>query len=271
MNRSQRRAAVISWALTAGLLHAGLGVSGSAISAADPGGSGAGGSGAGDRDGSHRDRDRFSNGGAAGPSTAAITKVAPRSAPIVLGRPAVGDSIVTGPTTAAHSAVPTQLGQPADRVPPGLSWGSPLATASIPLSDVPFSGVPPLGTPSSGLPSALSGLPGTATPEVAWTGLTPPSAAGGPASVPAQLGIPAGPPSAAPPVLRRALPAAGRPARELNAQGHLGESNLDDVAVVALPGLVGLIGLTALGGFLGYRQARAGFVLHSVGTARFLQ
>lgn len=47
--------------------------------------------------------------------------------------------------------------------------------------------------------------------------------------------------------------------------------NLGHIAAVALPGLAGIAALTALGGFLGYRQAKAGYVLRAAGTARFLQ
>ena len=47
--------------------------------------------------------------------------------------------------------------------------------------------------------------------------------------------------------------------------------NLHEVAAAALPGLAGIAALTALGGLLGYRQAKAGYVLRAAGTARFLQ
>jgi hypothetical protein len=38
-----------------------------------------------------------------------------------------------------------------------------------------------------------------------------------------------------------------------------------------VPGLVGIFGLTAIGGYLGFRQARAGYILRAAGTARFLR
>ena len=41
--------------------------------------------------------------------------------------------------------------------------------------------------------------------------------------------------------------------------------------MVALPGLAGIVGITALGGFLGYRQAKVGYILRAAGSARFLQ
>jgi hypothetical protein len=43
------------------------------------------------------------------------------------------------------------------------------------------------------------------------------------------------------------------------------------VATLALSGLAGILGMTALGGFLGYRQAKVGYMLRAGGIARFLQ
>ena len=40
---------------------------------------------------------------------------------------------------------------------------------------------------------------------------------------------------------------------------------------MALPGLAALVGITALGGLFGYRQAKAGYVLHAAGAGRFLR
>lgn len=39
----------------------------------------------------------------------------------------------------------------------------------------------------------------------------------------------------------------------------------------ALPGLAAMFGMTALGGVLGYRQARAGYLLRAAGAGRFLR
>ncbi|MGI9162562.1 MAG: hypothetical protein ACR2JI_06525 [Mycobacterium sp.] len=52
---------------------------------------------------------------------------------------------------------------------------------------------------------------------------------------------------------------------------RLQQTNLGHIATTALPGLAGIAALTALGGFLGYRQAKAGYVLRAAGTARFLR
>jgi hypothetical protein len=52
---------------------------------------------------------------------------------------------------------------------------------------------------------------------------------------------------------------------------YLRDADVADVAVVALPGVAGILGITALGGFLGYRQAKVGFILRAAGSARLLQ
>jgi len=52
---------------------------------------------------------------------------------------------------------------------------------------------------------------------------------------------------------------------------YLREAKIGEVAVLALPGFAGLLALTALGGFLGYRQARAGHVPRTAGVSRFLE
>ncbi len=52
---------------------------------------------------------------------------------------------------------------------------------------------------------------------------------------------------------------------------YLRDAKIGEVAVFALPGIAGILALTALGGFLGYRQAKAGHVVRAAGTARFLR
>ncbi len=48
-------------------------------------------------------------------------------------------------------------------------------------------------------------------------------------------------------------------------------ADLGHVAALALPGLAAIAGMTALGGMLGYRQAKASYVLRAAGAGRFLQ
>jgi hypothetical protein len=52
---------------------------------------------------------------------------------------------------------------------------------------------------------------------------------------------------------------------------YLREAKIGEVAVLALPGFAGLLALTALGGFIGYRQAKAGHIVRTAGATRFLQ
>lgn len=52
---------------------------------------------------------------------------------------------------------------------------------------------------------------------------------------------------------------------------YLRQAKTGEVAALALPGFAGLLALTALGGFFGYRQAKAGHVVRAAGTSRFLQ
>ena len=93
-----------------------------------------------------------------------------------------------------------------------------------------------------------------------------PDRAATPAAVPLAGGIT--PPAA--PVPQR--PSAGAPPPEgrLGYPAYLRNADFAQVAAVALPGLAAILGVSALGGFLGYRQAKAGFVLRAAGTARFL-
>ncbi len=116
---------------------------------------------------------------------------------------------------------------------------------------------PPAGPPESGAeaPPAPQGQPDRAA-----TPAAPPPA------VPLAGGIT--PPAA--PVPQR--PSAGAPPPEgrLGYPAYLRNADFAQVAAVALPGLAAILGVTALGGFLGYRQAKAGFVLRAAGTARFL-
>jgi hypothetical protein len=97
---------------------------------------------------------------------------------------------------------------------------------------------------------------------------------------PAPLSAPIPPPAAplklgprpAAPVPQPAESPAAQP--ESNRAGYpayLRDADLAEVAAVAVPGLVGIFGLTAIGGYLGFRQARAGYILRAAGTARFLR
>jgi len=51
----------------------------------------------------------------------------------------------------------------------------------------------------------------------------------------------------------------------------LRDADLARVVSMALPGLAAMAGMTAIGGLVGYRQARAGYLLRAAGAGRFLQ
>jgi hypothetical protein len=53
--------------------------------------------------------------------------------------------------------------------------------------------------------------------------------------------------------------------------GYLRDADMAQVATLALSGLAGILGMTALGAFLGYRQAKVGYMVRAGGIARFLQ
>lgn len=52
---------------------------------------------------------------------------------------------------------------------------------------------------------------------------------------------------------------------------YLRTAGLPQVAALAVPGLVGILVLTGAGGFVGYRQAKAGHAVHVGGSARFMR
>ena len=102
----------------------------------------------------------------------------------------------------------------------------------------------------------------------------PPAPAAEPRGVAAAaLAAPGMPPPAAPPPppQKPENAAAQTDSGQNELPSSLQQTNLGHIAATALPGLAGIAALTALGGFLGYRQAKAGYVLRAAGTARFLQ
>lgn len=112
----------------------------------------------------------------------------------------------------------------------------------------------------------------SAAPEAAPA--APPVPAAEPPGVAAvALAVPGIPPPAAPPPLPQTPQsvAAQTDSGQNELPDRLQQTNLGNIAATALPGLAGIAALTALGGFLGYRQAKAGYVLRAAGTARFLR
>jgi hypothetical protein len=81
-----------------------------------------------------------------------------------------------------------------------------------------------------------------------------------PSVVPIGAGLPPAPPLAA-----RA------PAKGVGEVRFLHSGGLAEVAALAVPGLTAMIVLTGAGSVIGYRQAKSGHVIRSVGTARFVK
>lgn len=148
--------------------------------------------------------------------------------------------------------------------------------------------VPPPGEPGEpGEPPVVSADHGTVGP----TGLEPPTI-----QMPPVIGLPpvfeapprpVGPNSEPGPRSgpgRESTPARERPPATSAGAGtevppstrvgypeYLRDAKIGEVAALALPGFAGLLALTGLGGFLGYRQAKAGHVVRAAGTTRFMQ
>jgi hypothetical protein len=52
---------------------------------------------------------------------------------------------------------------------------------------------------------------------------------------------------------------------------YLRNAGMAQITSIALPGVVGILLVTVGGGFIGYRQARAGHIIRAQGNARFLR
>lgn len=125
-------------------------------------------------------------------------------------------------------------------------------------------------------PAASAPAAPAAPPPLAWG---PPSAQPPPRSGPVAAPIPLR--SAPVPLPRTAPPGAAKPLPpqpagvpgEAAAPVRLGypDADLAKALAVALPGLAAMAGMTALGGLIGYRQAKAGYLLRAAGAGRFLQ
>ncbi len=278
VNRSQRRAAVISWAVTAAVL---CGVAGAAPAQGDS----ADASQSGDEVGG-KPRAR-SQSPVARPNDAVTYR---RTA----GRAAVRESV----------GVPTETGNPGETalwpchrpwpvwpVPPepvagnGGHFVGPIAVTSPVLyptvTERPLPAVERLAGTAAASPEDSAVLPLASSARA-----TPPAAPASSPRAPVPLdSSPRAPvslsaPAAAGPGKALTPPAASAPQRgdgtlpvaaRVGYPGYLRDADLAQVATLALSGLAGILGMTALGGFLGYRQAKVGYMLRAGGIARFLQ
>ncbi len=115
--------------------------------------------------------------------------------------------------------------------------------------------VPPAPPPRAAPAPTLPAAPAPTLPAAPPADSQPPAPLAG-AATPPQARPPAGEPPVA---VRHGYPE------------ELRNADVTTVAAVALPGLAAIAGMTALGGLIGYRQAKAGFVLQAAGAGRFLQ
>ncbi len=126
----------------------------------------------------------------------------------------------------------------------------------LPAVTAPIRSAPPAAVVEA-RPAPMVVVPVPAAPR----GTTPPVASVPPLSRPISVAPVAPIPSSQP----------APPARGLGYPVELPGADLGHVAALALPGLAAIAGMTALGGMLGYRQAKAGYVLRAAGAGRFLQ
>ena len=153
---------------------------------------------------------------------------------------------------------PTVPGQPGEPTPVQVGGGGHQSAAtgeSAAVNMPPVIGFPPVieaplrpvGTPGGNGPAAETGAGGRPAPAQEPNAVRerPPASVGNATEAPASFRV-------------------GYPE-------YLREAKTGEVAALAVPGVVGLLVLTALGGVVGYRQARAGHLVHAAGTARFLQ
>lgn len=152
------------------------------------------------------------------------------------------------------------------------------------LSDIVLPTLPPGGTSSMpGLERAsdlqapvMWTLPATGPPpaDIALAGMDLPQAP--PAPSPSPLPGPgvtnqAPQPHSAPPPPKGATPLSEPVAYRAGYSDYLRNAGMAQITSLALPGIAGILLVTAGGGFVGYRQARAGHVIRAEGIARFLR
>jgi len=146
-------------------------------------------------------------------------------------------------------------------------------------------GVPDMQLPPASEPSAIDVVPGVGAaavelpiPPITLPVIVAPAAGlgAGSAGLPELPAAPRGV-SAEPPAGRDPLPANVGSNVAVPASGYrvgytdyLRNAGLSQVAALAVPGVTGMLVLTGAGGWVGYRQAKAGHAVHTNGTARFV-
>lgn len=258
MNRSQRRAAVIRGPIAVGLLCAVLGLSACPVAAAD----------AGDDD----ETSATSNHDGRGRGVPSVSAETDRSN--ARGRRDVLRDIAPPDDPWHPRPSPCRIVWPAWPIETPLPYTgnrNGIASTAAPVQ-TPVNALSGVAQTYQHASTVLSGeadaVPVPAPPAGGAPGVAATPSA--PAASAASTALP--PASAAPPApARQPEPLAAPPNPSRGGLPALPPADLGRIAALALPGLAGIAALTALGGFLGYRQAKAGYVLRAAGTARFLQ
>jgi len=287
--RSRRRTTVVSGMIAAGVLSGGVGMVATAPAAADPAGSGSAhatdGSTTGERgDGNIRRQrrpaetapatspDRGSAGRVPIPAGSAevphVRWPCPWPWPWPIIRPVVPPEPGSGRGNSGFIAIPPAAAAPQVPVP------MPIPTVSVGVEpELPDGDLVPAESPVAA-PLGVAVPPRPPAPAPFVPGLraaAPPSARSAP--------VPATPFSAtvlparvAPDPLPRPGPVSEPPESvRLGYPAELRDADFAKVAALALPGLAAIIGMTAFGGVVGYRQAKAGYLVRAAGAGRFLQ
>jgi hypothetical protein len=154
----------------------------------------------------------------------------------------------------------------------------PALLSDVVVPTIPLGGLFP-GAPVPGLPKltdrvAASLTPGNLPADLAPAGMDLPAA---PLNSPAPLpsapgGDPPREPSQPAPAPKREVAQLSEPvAFRAGYSDYLRNAGMAQITSIALPGVIGIVLVTIGGGFIGYRQARAGHIIRAQGIARFLR
>ncbi len=295
MNRCRRCATVISGLIAAGVLYGGVGMVvvtpawGDPAESGDSAGTdsaGAGIRGDSNATGSRRPRVRASS---AMPSSQAMSDPGADRAAVGRLRPVPDHTEVDAIGADAEGEIGHQW--PCHRRPFIVPIRSPDRAVVDNGSGLAFQGQAAVAAPVT----QLAGVVAPELPVLDVSRALPPAPSAALTAAPAAVAVPAfvapdpGPSVQAGPRRPTAVPLAGpagrssgppprtgpaAPASEsvlLGYPEYLRQATMTELASVALPGLAAILGLTALGGLLGYRQAKAGYLLPAAGAGRFLR
>jgi hypothetical protein len=187
---------------------------------------------------------------------------------------------ISTPELSMPQIVIPQLSLPSVTIPPIT-----VPSITLPSVTIPSVTIPSITLPAITIPFPLVPVPDVVTPVL--PALKGPVTAGiAPKAPLTTFGSPGGiqpTPAVLPSVTMPLSPATGKPrvtspSTEMGAQASFRAGYSDDLRkaptaelmMVALPGAGGILLLTAGGGFIGYRQARAGLWVRTRGVERFL-